>query len=112
MFDAPPIKISSAEKVYEAILTSAGATLPKRDAVDSRVVEEIRRGSGHIIDSQWEVGGWPEYKSARPPVDTDRDGMPNKWEKRHGLNPDDPRDANEDTDSDGYTNLEEFLNGQ
>ncbi|MBI3850882.1 MAG: pectate lyase [Verrucomicrobia bacterium] len=110
-FDAPPIKMSSAEKVYETILANAGAILPKRDAVDSRVVEEIRRGTGHIIDSQWEVGGWPEYKSARPPLDTDRDGMPDEWEKRHGLNPNDPRDANDDANGDGYTNLEEFMNG-
>jgi len=41
-------------------------------------------------------------------VDADQDGMPNDWEKRHGLNPNDPADANLDKDGDGFTNLEEF----
>jgi len=41
-------------------------------------------------------------------VDADQDGMPNDWEKRYGLNPSDPADANLDKDGDGFTNLEEF----
>ena len=43
--------------------------------------------------------------------DPDGDGMPDWWEKKYGLNPDDPSDAAKDKDGDGYTNLEEFLNG-
>ena len=35
--------------------------------------------------------------------------MPDDWEKRCGLNPNDPSDANADRDGDGYTNLEEYL---
>jgi pectate lyase len=45
------------------------------------------------------------------PADTDRDGMPDAWEKTHKLNPADPADGPADADKDGYTNLEEFLNG-
>lgn len=41
-------------------------------------------------------------------VDTDHDGMPNDWEKKYGFNPDDPADAAQDADGDGFTNLEEF----
>lgn len=43
--------------------------------------------------------------------DRDRDGMPDAWEERHGLNPDDASDGPADRDGDGYTNLEAFLNG-
>ena len=41
-------------------------------------------------------------------VDTDGDGLPNDWEKKYGLNPNDPSDANVDSDNDGFTNAEEF----
>jgi len=43
--------------------------------------------------------------------DTDDDGMPDSWEKKHGLNPRDPSDADKDPDGDGYTNLEEYKMG-
>ena len=41
------------------VLAGAGATLPRRDAVDARLVREVEQRSGRIIDSQKEVGGWP-----------------------------------------------------
>lgn len=41
--------------------------------------------------------------------DTDGDGMPDEWEKRYKLNPNDPADAGADADGDDFTNLEEFL---
>jgi hypothetical protein len=47
-----------------------------------------------------------------PPVDTndtDKDGMPDEWEKKYGLDPNDPSDANIDSDGDNFTNLEEYL---
>jgi hypothetical protein len=37
--------------------------------------------------------------------------MPGAWEKTHGLDPEDPADANGDADNDGYTNIEEYMNG-
>ncbi|HAM39071.1 MAG TPA: hypothetical protein DCP53_06745 [Elusimicrobia bacterium] len=43
--------------------------------------------------------------------DRDNDGMPDEWENENGLNPDNPLDANADSDSDGLTNLEEYCNG-
>jgi len=43
--------------------------------------------------------------------DMDDDGMPDSWEKKHGLNPKDPSDAKKDADGDGYTNLEEYEMG-
>ncbi len=63
-----------------------------------------------MIDSQDEVGGWPTLASTPALPDADRDGMPDDWERSHGLHPEDPDDRNGDRDRDGYTNLEEFLN--
>ena len=101
----------TAEEAYRLVLAQAGAVLPHRDAVDRRVVEQVRNGTGRVIDSQDEVGGWPEYASADPPQDSDLDGMPDTWEKAQGLNPNDPSDAVTDKDGNGYTNIEGYING-
>jgi hypothetical protein len=113
-FPAAPVTQHGAEEAYELVLAYAGANLPRRDPVDLRVLESVRTGKvtfkAGIIDSPTDVGGWPEYRGAAE-VDTDGDGMPDWWEKKYGLNPNDPSDAAQDKDGDGYTNLEEYLNG-
>jgi hypothetical protein len=106
----PAVKTDDAMTAYKRVLAEAGAVLPKRDAVDIRIVGEVENRTGKIIDDEDEVGGWPELKSTEPPEDSDQDGMPDTWEKQHELNPDDPADRNADTNADGYTNLEEYLN--
>lgn len=112
----PPIAAQSAEEAYAQVLAEAGAVFPTRDAVDARVVQEVRDGTYHfgdhgLIDSQEQVGGWPELRSAEAPADRDHDGMPDAWEEAHGLDPADPADRNLDRDGDGYTALEDYLNG-
>jgi len=107
---APAVKTDDAITAYKRVLAQAGALLPKRDAVDIRIVNEVKNGTGKIIDDEEQVGGWPELKSAEPPEDSDQDGMPDVWEQQNDLNCDDPSDGNADKDGDGYTNLEEFLN--
>src|SRR6266498_2069213 len=104
-FASAPVEISSAKDAYEAVLKSVGASLPHRDSVDAQIIYEVRNGKGSIIDSQTQVGGWPELKSIAPPVDNDGDGMPDSWERHHGLNPRDASDGASDKDKDGYTNL-------
>jgi hypothetical protein len=111
----PPINQHSAEEAYVQVLRRAGATLPKRDPVDVRIINMVRTGKpthgNGIIDVPHDVGGWPPYASLPAPADSDRDGMPDEWEKRFDLGSDDPADGAKDADGDGYTNVEEWLNG-
>jgi hypothetical protein len=129
------VSIMPAQKAYEYVLENVGASLPKRDAVDKRIVEEVRTGKiiykeggktnignkyikrrlpedsykkGIIADVS-QVGGYPEYKGT-PYKDADKDGMPDEWETKHGLNAKNAADASLDRDKDGYTNIEEFIN--
>jgi hypothetical protein len=90
------------------VLAHAGASL-KRDAVDERIVRDVRSHTGKMIDSQDEVGGWPDLKSARAPLDSDGDGMPDTWERKRHLNPSDPADGARALREGGYTNLEVYL---
>ena len=101
----------NASDAFKMCLRYTGCSLV-RDRVDERIVENIVTGRGKLIDSQDEVGGWDDYPEAHrsDDWDIDRDGMPDTWEKRHGLNPRDSDDRNEDADGDGYTNLEEYIN--
>ncbi|WP_199621103.1 pectinesterase family protein [Paenibacillus alkalitolerans] len=99
-----------AESAYEQVLAKAGAVLPKRDAIDARVVNDVKNGTGQYINSQREVGGYLEFETVVSNVpDDDHDGMPNEWELAHGLNPNDAADRNGVT-AEGYTNLEIYLN--
>jgi len=106
--DVAPVVPEAAASAYERVLASAGASLV-RDAVDLRVVQTVRDRSGGLIDSQKDVGGWPELKSLPPRADGDGDGMPDQWEHAHGLNPA-ADDSAGDLDRNGYTNLEDYLN--
>ena len=110
-FEVASVTTESAEDAFENVLMYAGATLPMRDSVDSRIIADVRNGTGHIIDSQTQVGGWPNLESKPPLIDTDSDGMPDEWETKHGLNPANNHDNILDNDKDGYTNIEEWLNG-
>ncbi len=117
------VKTHSAAEAYENVLADVGCTVPALDDHDKRVIEETRKGTAAykgsktglpgLPDTQADVGGWEDYPEVRRPADwdTDGDGMPNAWEKKKGLNPDDPSDGAADANQDGYTNLEEYLNG-
>lgn len=123
-----PINQQTAEEAFNSVLRNAGATLPKRDTVDPGRVEETRTGSAThegvyktkkrvvdktkvtgIIDSQKDVGGWPDLKSVAAPKDSDHDGMPDDWEAMHRFDSNDANDRNKVSD-DGYKMLEKYLN--
>ena len=101
------------------MLLLAGASY-RRDAVDQRIVDETQKGTytyegshgstNGMIDQPSDVKGWPEYKSETAPTDTDGDGMPDEWEKKNGLNPNDPIDGAKYILSPEYTNLEMYMN--
>jgi hypothetical protein len=110
LMPASDVTIDLADKARDRVLEGAGATRPKRDSVDQRTVEDVHKRTGKIIDSQKDVGGWPELAAGVPPVDADSDGMPDEWEQANGLGPS-RADEGGDDDRDGYSNLEEWLNG-
>jgi len=119
----------TATDAYYSVLDNVGATLPKRDAVDTRIVSDTRNGDATyegptyetlqsvpnksklcgIIDLPENVGGWPVLNSTAAPTDEDHDGMPDDWETSKGLNPNSSADRNT-VGADGYTNLEKYLN--
>jgi len=103
-----PVVPEAAGAASERILASAGASLA-RDSVDARIVASVRTRSGGLIDTQAQVGGWPELAAGVAAPDADGDGMPDAWERAHRLDPADATDANGDRDGDGYTNVEEWL---
>lgn len=115
------------------VLANAGATLPIRDAVDTRVIEQVKTGKINykegiklpatnfkhrrmpvdsykkgIITDISQVGGYPVYKG-KAYKDADNDGMPDDYETKNGLNPKDAADAPAISDS-GYSNIEVYLN--
>ncbi len=135
------LNLESANEAYKHVLEGAGAILPRRDAVDERITRSVRTGivtatagpddraklsnpnyskekiddlirqvSLGIITDIEQVGGYPDY-GGQPYRDGDGDGMPDDWETKHGLDPKDSSDAIQDLNGDGYTNIEEFING-
>ena len=127
-FPSLPVTTQTPQQAFDLVLQYAGATLPRRDTVDARIVYETRNGKvtygGRtyakaqgfdttkvygIIDTQTDVGGWPTLNSLTPSVDADHDGMPDDWELSHALNPGDASDRNI-ISANGYTMLEKYLN--
>lgn len=117
LVDAPfpyePIEEDTPAVAYQRVLKSVGCSF-SRDAYDREVLRQVKKGIGTfgtngIINSQEDVGGWPKLKSKKAPKDSDGDGMPDAWERRHGLNPHDASDASEYTLDKDYTNIEVFL---
>lgn len=101
------VRTESAAASLERVLREGGAS-HRRDSVDLRVVEELRAHGGRIIDSQQDVGGWPELRAETAPRDSDGDGIPDSWEIRHGS---DPFQADgSGIDAQGMTPLEDYLN--
>jgi len=102
----PTVTTHTASEAWDLVLAGAGATKPSRDAVDTRIVNEVTNGTGECGKSS----DWPNLQSGTPPTDSDHDAMPDSWETAHGLNPNNASDRNGDLDGDGYTNIEEYLN--
>jgi pectate lyase len=112
-FAAAPVDTRTAEEAYANVLRWGGASLPERDLITTYVAQCVRDDTGEPAGTtdDWPSAGYPVYKPAAPLPDNDHDGMPDEWEIRHKLNPHDALDASRDADADGYTNVEEYING-
>ena len=109
-FPAPPVRTTSPQEAYEEVLARAGATKPKRDAVDIRIIDAVRNRTGALLKNDpSEVGGWPELEPGTPYSDGDMDEIADTWEASHGLKPEDASDGPQDRNGDGWTNFEEYI---
>ena len=134
-FPMPPVTIESAQDAFNSVLNNAGAALPRRDAVDVRVINEVKTGKvwsegkeftpppmkglaknnvgtagNGIITDISQVGGYPEYQG-EPIKDLCPDGIPLSWKKKFGLDASDPGLAQKDLSGDGYTVMDKYLDG-
>lgn len=119
-FSFPAVTTHTPQQAYDLVLQSAGASLPKRDTLDQRIVNDVKNGTGKLIDVQGgyphatpyasTVNAWPTLTALTAPTDTDHDGMPDTWEAARGLNSSLASDRNI-YNVNGYTNIENYLNG-
>ena len=110
-FDTPKVKTQPVNEILNLVLENVGAKLPMRESHDNRIITDVINGTGKIIDHPAEVGGWPVLKAGEPYPDSNKNGMSDEWEMQYGLNLADASSGSQDPDADGYTNIEEFLNG-
>lgn len=108
-FTPSSIVSQSALEAKSLVLQNAGAIIPTRDSVDSRIVAEVETRTGNFIDSPSQVGGYPILATGSAPLDSDNDGMPDVWETDRRLKISDPTDANQIAPT-GYTWIEEYIN--
>lgn len=112
-FDLPLVTTERATDVLASVLAGVGDSLV-RDAMDLRVLNDVITHAGNIIpNSQTEdwVGGFPTLNGGAALPDTDLDGMPDVYENSISyLSATNPLDRNLDANSNGYTDLEDYLN--
>jgi len=113
----PPVTTQPAAEAYRLVLAQAGAW--PRDATTRRIVREVQTRTGiYGLSGPYEHFAERRDGPTSPRFDTDRDGMPDAWEKEHRLDPADPTDGNrivprgqspQDRHA-GYTYVEYYLN--
>lgn len=108
-FSHPEVNTQVPSAAYDLVLQDVGATLPLRDAVDRKTIRDIIDRKGSILSVKRHLLEWPPFARGIPFVDFDNDGIPNHWEEAFGLDTQ-QNDSALDKDSDGYTNIEEYLN--
>lgn len=103
-------EILTADDAYQMVLKEAGCSL-KRDAIDQRLIHYLSSlgKEGEIFKTETTVGGQKALPKGHTLKDKDQDGIPNQWERKHGLSSKDGKDASEIA-SNGYSHLEEYIN--
>lgn len=95
----------------DKVLELAGAISPVRDTTDQRIIEDIRKESGQLKDSQDSTEAWKDYREVRDTSnDRDSDGLPDTWEDTYNLNADSANDAALPSTNNGYSNIENYIN--
>lgn len=127
-FEAGDVTTLSSEEAWQQVMENAGAWI--RDEHDINVIREVRNyyrseiGGGSEqydlpdywktgpIDDQAEVGGLPDLENQKMPewIDSNRNGIPDWWEQAQGLDSSNPDIAHEDSNGNGYTHIEEYIN--
>jgi pectate lyase len=94
-------------------VTCDGSWQSVRDSQETKLIAQYTDNTGITAPptSETQVGGFPSITGAASCADTDHDGMPDIWEVAHGFNPDSAADRNT-VAANGYTNVENYLNGQ
>ena len=124
-FFASYVSTQSAAEAYKIVLSDVGCNQPELDLHDQRIIRETLQGKTTVVgsvthkkgfpDKVADAGGYELYPTLRRPDnwDSDLDGLPDWWEKSHGLNPNgkiaDFTDSHGDSDKDGYTHLDDYL---
>jgi pectate lyase len=113
------IPVESATQAYESVLAGTGASF-RRDTLDQRIINDVKNRTGKLIDVQGDfphgtpyeltVTAWPALTSIPSLPDQDKDGMPDEWEKKNGLDANDPSDAASYKLDKAYTNIEVYIN--
>ena len=107
-----PERLETAEQSFARVLNEAGAILPARDSVDLRIVESVRARTGKVIEKETDLAArdrWPDYRALPAPLDADRDGMPDFWERQFGFDPRNAADGGA-LGAGGYTHVEHYFN--
>ncbi len=99
------------QQAYEEVLAKAGATYPKRDALDARIIDEVENRTGRFANVHEEVGGLPYTEEIHRGADFDKDhdGIADEWEINNGLDPNNGKDSVLIAEN-GYANVENYFN--
>ncbi len=105
------LTVTDAETAYAEVIAKAGATYPRRDALDARILADAANGTGEFANRHEDVGGLPynEAVTWEEDRDKDNDGIPDSWEEENGLDPTDPSDSVLIAEN-GYANIENYFN--
>ncbi len=100
-----PVTTQTAEETYDTLLDHIGASLPRRDETDARIISEVRNGQGRIIDNEAEVGGVMQYPTVYRWFE-----IPQKWKDENGMGDAYEGDIVPDGRWKGYTWIEAYVN--
>ncbi|NRB20322.1 MAG: right-handed parallel beta-helix repeat-containing protein [Rhodobacteraceae bacterium] len=110
VFEPSNVTVLPSSEVVDSVLENAGARYPALTATDARIIQSVIDGTGSIIDSPDDVGGYDPVDNTKAPSDRDDDGIPDAHEVLFGTNPD-VFDAHGDADGNGVSNIEDYING-